>query len=248
MDHALEAVLRDDHGHAEVVDESSHRRQDVFSCGRVERGRGLVEDEHPRLRGEHRADRDSLLLAAREAAQRTRAQIGDAEQIEGLLDALAHHVGREADLLHRVRQLLLDGVGDEAREWVLAHVADGLGHVTGLVLSRVAPVDRDATDEMPAGEVGDEPVDRAEQRRLARSCRTDDEAELALVDREVDVAKDGAVAPGVRERADVESDHDPTSTGARRRATSGAGATRSPAGSRGDARRGGARSTRATRP
>ena len=235
MDHTFEAVLRDDDGHAQVVDQSSHRRENVFGRGRVERRGRLVEHEHSRLRGEHRADRDPLLLAAREVAQRTRAQVGDAEQVEGLLDPLAHHVGRQAQLLHRVGELLFDGVGDEARERILSHVPDDLGHVPGLVLSRVTAVDRDATYKMASGEVGDESVDRAEQRRLARSCRTDDEAELALVDRQIDVPKHGAVASRVGERVDVESDHDPTSTGARRRDESGGVATRAASGiARGD--------------
>ena len=52
------------------------------------------------------------------------AQVGDAEQVEGLLDPAAHRVGREPELLHAVGELLLDGVGDEAGDRVLADVAD----------------------------------------------------------------------------------------------------------------------------
>ena len=38
------------------------------------------------------ADRDPLLLAARQGAQVAGAQVGDAEQVQGLLDPAAHGV------------------------------------------------------------------------------------------------------------------------------------------------------------
>ena len=142
MDDAFEAVLGDHDGHAEVVDEAGDRRQHVLGRGRVERRRRLVEHEHARMRGEHRTDRDALLLAAREGAQRSAAQVGDAEQVERLLDPLAHHVGRKAELLHRVGELFLDGVGDEAGERILADEADDVGQVAWLVRAGVAAVDR----------------------------------------------------------------------------------------------------------
>ena len=59
--------------------------------------------------------------------QRPVAQVGEAEQVEGLLDAAAHHVGRQAERLHAVGELVLDGVGDEAGQRVLADVADDVG-------------------------------------------------------------------------------------------------------------------------
>ena len=69
---------------------------------------------------EHRADGDALLLAARERPQRAIAELSDAEQIERLLHPLAHHRGRNGQLLHRVGELLLHGVGHEAGQGVLA--------------------------------------------------------------------------------------------------------------------------------
>ena len=177
------------------------------------------------MRGEHRSDRDALLLPARERPQRARAQLRDPEQVEGLLDAFAHHLGRQAELLHRVGELFLDRVGDEPREWVLSDIADGLGHVAWLVLARVEAADDNTAREMAAGEVGHETVDRAEQAGLAGSGRPDHKTELALVDREVDVAQHGAVAAGVCERVDVEADHDAATV------------IRAPAGSRRGARR-----------
>ena len=156
------------------------------------------------------------------------AQLGDAEEVECLLDPLAHDVGRQAELLHRVRELFLDSVGDEPGERILADVADRLGHVAGLVLACVATVDDHSADEVAAGEVGHQAVERAEQRRLARARRPDHQAELTLVDREVDVAQHGLVASRVCERVDARPDH-----------ATAAISMRAPAGSRSARSRGG---------
>ena len=94
--HALEPVLGEQHGDAEVVHEASDGREHVLGRVRVERGRRFVEHERARVRGEHGTDRDSLLLPARERAERPGAELGDPEEVERLLDALAHHVGPAA--------------------------------------------------------------------------------------------------------------------------------------------------------
>ena len=171
--------------------EPGDRREHLLGRGRVERGGRLVEHEHLRVRGEHRADRDPLLLAAREAAQRPGAQLGEAEQVERLLDPLAHHVGREAELLHPVRELLLDGVGDEAGEWVLADDADDVGEVAGRVRRVSRPSTVDAPARCPPVKCGTSPLIAPSSVDLPDPGRADDEAQLALVDREVDVAQHG---------------------------------------------------------
>ena len=94
--HALEAVLGEQHGDAEVVHEPGDGREHVLGRVRVERGGRFVEHERARVRGEHRTDRDALLLPARERAERPGAELGDPEEVERLLDALAHHVGPAA--------------------------------------------------------------------------------------------------------------------------------------------------------
>ena len=62
----LEAVLGQHHGHPEVVDEAGDGGQHLLGGGGVERRGGLVEDQDPRVGGEHRTDGDPLLLTARE--------------------------------------------------------------------------------------------------------------------------------------------------------------------------------------
>ena len=129
---------------------------------------------------------------ARERAQVPGAQVGDAEQVEGLLDPAAHGVGRQAELLHAVGELLLDGVGDEAGGRVLADVPDEVG-----ALARRGADDAGAVEQHVAGRGGrrenrgHQPGEHAEQRRLARPGRPGDQHQLALADGQVDAVEDG---------------------------------------------------------
>ena len=61
--------------------------------------------------------------------QRPVPQVGEAEQVERLLDAAAHDVRRQADRLHAVGELVLDHVGDEAGQRVLRDDADDVGEL-----------------------------------------------------------------------------------------------------------------------
>ena len=135
------------------------------------------------------------------------AQLGDAEQVERLLHPLAHHGSGDGELLHRVGQLLLHGVGDEAGQRVLPDHADHVGQVAGRVVAGVAAVDDDPPGQVAAGEVRHQPVDRAEQRRLPRPGRPDDDAQLALGHREVDVAQHRRRRVGVGDGDVLEADH-----------------------------------------
>ena len=203
----LEPVLGEEDGEPEVVHQPLERGEDLLGGERVERRGGLVEHEDPRVRGQHRADGDPLLLAAGEAGQRPVAQVGQAEQVEGLLDALAHHVGRQPERLHAVGELVLHGVGDEAGERVLPDVADDVGEVAGTVLAGVPAVDDDAAGEGAAGEVRHQPVDGAQQRGLAGPGAADHEDQLALGDGEVDVVEHRPGRVGEPDAGPLERDH-----------------------------------------
>ena len=120
------------------------------------------------------------------------------EQVERLLDPLAHHRLGHGELLHGVGQLLLHRVGDEAGQRVLPDHAHHVGQVAGRVVAGVAAVDDDPPGQVATGEVRHEPVDGTEQRRLPRSGRPDHDAELALGHREV--ARRAARAPARRRR------------------------------------------------
>ena len=155
-------------GQAEVVDQPRQGREDLLGAGRVEGRGGLVEDEQPGVGGEHGADGDALLLAAGEVAQGGVTQVGDPEQVEHLLDPASHRGGVQGQLFEGVGELLLHGVGDEARQRVLPHHAHHAGEVARAVGAGVVAEDRDPTGQVAAGEVRDRAVDGAEQRRLPR--------------------------------------------------------------------------------
>ena len=163
-------------GQPEVVHEPLQRGEDLLGGRRVEGGRRLVEQEDLRVHGEDRADGHALPLAAGERAQRPVPQVGQPEQVEGLLDALPHDGTRQAEALHAVRELLLDEVGDEPGQRVLADDADDVGELARRMGSGVAAGDRDPSGEQATREVRDETVDRAQQRRLAGAGRPDDQA------------------------------------------------------------------------
>ena len=186
---ALEPVLGDEHRQAEVVDEARQRVEDLLGRGRIEGGRRLVEDQHARRRGQHGADRHPLLLPAGERAQRPVPQLVKSEKVDRVLDAPAHGLGRDTEVLHGVRQLVLHPLGDEAGQRVLADVAHDIGQLAGPVLPSGPPVDRHGATERAPAEMRHEPVDAPQQRRLAGPGLAHDHAELPLGDLEADVGR-----------------------------------------------------------
>lgn len=159
------------------------------------------------MRGEDGTDGDALLLAARELVQGAMPQIGQPQQIQGLLHALAHGGGRYGQLLHRVGQFLLDGVGHETVQRVLAHHAHHIGEFTRRMVRGVTAVDRDPPVQGAAGEVRHQAVDGAEQRRLADPGVPDDQTQLTLVHRQTDIAQHGLRHVLVMDTDLVEGDH-----------------------------------------
>ena len=215
LDHPFEAVLRHHDGDTEVVHETRDRREHLLGARRVERRRRLVEHQHLGVRGEHCADRRSLQLPGRQLVQRAVPEVRQPEQVERLLDALAHHRRGDRELLHAVRELFLERVRDAPGDRVLRDDADEVCELARWVRARVASVDGHAALQPPAGEVGNQPVDRAEQRRLPAPGRADDHAQLARGDIEVDVAQRRPRRVGIRDRDVLEADHADTPAGCR---------------------------------
>jgi hypothetical protein len=88
-------------------------RTSSAACG-IERRGGLVQHEHPRLSGQHGAQRNALALPGAQGGDRPVAKIGQTQKVECVLDPAAHDVWRQAKLLHGPGQFVLDHVGDKA--------------------------------------------------------------------------------------------------------------------------------------
>ena len=217
--HALQPVLGEQDRDAEVVHQPGDRRQHVLGGRRVE-GRGrLVEHQQPRVHREHRADRHPLLLPAGERAQVPVTQVGDAEQVEGLLDAAPHRLRRQPELLHAVGELLLDRVGDEAGQRVLADVPDRMRPFARRRVQTPTTVEENVTPERPAGEPRHQPGHDAQQCGLPGSGRPGHQDQLALFDQQRHVVEHECVVVPERDVAQLQQRHPPTTRG------SGAAAT-----------------------
>ncbi len=178
----LESVLGQDHRHTQVVHEASDGGKHLFGSGRIQRRGRLVENQDTGVSGQHRSDGHPLLLAARQLMKGPVPQVGDAQEIEGLLDTLAHDIRRNCQLLHAVGKLLLDGVGGEAGEWILSDHPDHVGQLPWRTQTGLAPVDQHPPGHGAAGEVGDQTVDRTEQRGFAHPGAPDHQSQLTFVD------------------------------------------------------------------
>src|SRR5690606_28455358 len=96
-------------------------------------------------------------------------------------------------------------VGHEPRERVLGDVADRVRQVRWGGFAHAPAGHRDGAGHRAAGEVRDEAVDGAQQRRLPRPGGAHQQAELAFGDLEVHLVEDHAVL--VFEAHPVEADH-----------------------------------------
>jgi len=128
-------------------------------------------------RQEWRAARVELLQAEKEHTRRG--------------DDLAR---RRADVLEAERNLANDAREHDLLLWVLEQHRDRPGELRGSCGARVSSIHDDATLEPAAVEVRDEARKRAEQRRLARAGRAEEEHDLARLDREGHVPKGGSRA------------------------------------------------------
>ena len=130
------------------------------------------------MRGERRTD-SGAAVAHRTVTSTPRSWTSASrQQIQGLLDAAAHHVGATPWDSMVYASSSSDGVGDEPGHRVLADDPDSRpGHVAGTpgcpARTRCTRPARGA-----AGEVRHQPVDRAQQRGLAGPCPSDLTASL----------------------------------------------------------------------
>ena len=175
-----------DHGRARAVD-AVEQAHDADRGGRVEVAGGLVGQQDQRPVHERPGDRDPLLLATGELVgevRRPSSTSPTSSRIAGTWD-LTTWLG-PADDLERERHVLEHGLVGEQLE-VLEDAADVAAQVRDLPAVELADVlagDEDAA----LGRVL-LLVEEADERRLARARRADQEDELALLDVDVGVAE-----------------------------------------------------------
>ena len=148
------------------------------------------------------------------------AQCVQVQGVQNVFDPPAHCRRVHTEVLHGVGELVLDRVRDEGRIRVLADVTDGIGEVAGTVLLGAAPVDGHRSVEPATGEMRDETVHAAKQRRLPGARRADDEGKVTFFNCQAHVCQRRCRSTRVGDRDAVEGDH---ATAPRSFARNGAG-------------------------
>ncbi len=187
-------MLRDDDRRAELqrpVDQREH------ALG-VELGGRLVEQEQLWPEREHRRHADPLELAAGELVGRARRECAGADRLERLADADGNRARGHAQVLEPERDLVLDPRHHHLVLGILEERGDAARELGRLHLARVAAEYLDPAVEAAAVEVGHQPRERAQQGRLARARRPQDEHRLSRLERERDLVQ-GEVAVGIGE-------------------------------------------------
>ena len=133
----FEPVLGEHDGDAEVVHEPGDRGQHLLGRGRVERRGRLVEHEH---RGDGRSapSRSRPAAAGRPRARATARRRSSARPSRSSVSSTRLRItsGGRPSCSMRVGELVLDGVGDEAGQRVLADDADEVGQLARRMVAR----------------------------------------------------------------------------------------------------------------
>ena len=200
-------VVRDDHDR-HVLAQLHDQLLDLLGRLRVERRAGLVEQQHLRLRHQRPRDAEPLLLPAGELQRRMGEVVLDLLEETGAVERLTHRivqraaappprallpqdVGEVVEHAHRKRVRLLEDHRHPAPQRGRLHRLD------------IDPVQRDPPIQRGrAGQLG-EPVERAQERRLAAAGGADQGQDLALANRQVDLLDGGLAVVGDRELLDL---------------------------------------------
>ena len=187
--------MADDEGRAAgLANELGDQREHLTGRHRVQLAGRLVGDQERRLARERGAERDPLLLAARELTGMCVAPSPEPDPFEQLVGACVAsrcgHAGQpelDSDELPRGQlsgerpPVVLVGVADRARPELGRSPAAERAHV-------------DARDPDRAGRRAVEGGDDPQQCRLPRAARAEDDAELSLLDGEAEPLQRGDAA------------------------------------------------------
>src|SRR6266511_2179562 len=136
-----------------------------------------------------RRETDALQLTARQLADVTLGKMLGADRGERFARATQDLGRTDADVLEPERHLELDARQHDLVIRLLEEGHDDSRGRRGTNAGRVEARDLDGAREAPAVEVGHEPGERAQQRRLARARRSEQRDELARLDVERDAGQ-----------------------------------------------------------
>ena len=200
-------------------------REEVGGPARVKVRRRLVQDEDAGQGREHAAERDPLLLAARQAGGPPPLEALEADLVERLRHPGEHPAAEPSPVLEAERNVVLDALHDELALGVLEDDPDARRQRGRLPGPGLGPVDLERALECAVEVARHEAGDREREGALAGSGRADDQQRLPRPHLERDVRQRGAGRTGMAEpevaRADrpgsvVHATVNPGSPGARR--------------------------------
>src|SRR5680860_987200 len=204
-------VGHDDHGHA-TLGEVDHDVEHLLDHLRVERRGRLVEEHHLGIHRQRAGNRDPLLLTTRELCRVLVGLVGDVDSLEQLLGPrpdvgglLPAHLGRAE------RHVVEDGlVGDKVER--LEHYPN-----IGPEIRQLLALGRQQLAVEPNLALPDrlEAVDGPAERGFAGAGGSDDDHDLAAIDRQVDVLQHVQVAEPLVDSVE----HDEGTTRSRGRVT-----------------------------
>ena len=184
-------VADDECGAIRFAYELGDQREHLACRDGVELSGRLVGDQERWPAGERRAERDPLLLAARELTWMRVAPVAEADALEQLVCPRVtqlRRLAREAEL--DPDELARGQLARERAPVVLVGVADRAGAEACGCPAAERP-DVDAGDANRARRRAVEAGDDPEQRRLAGAARAEDDAELAVLDGEAQALQRG---------------------------------------------------------
>ncbi len=194
---AFQPVFGQDDRQPDVAVKAYQRLQHLLGRAGVELRGGFVEHEDARAERERRRDGDPLHLTAGERVQPAVPQRCQVQEIQHLLDARAYLGARDGCVLQRKGDFVLDPVYDELRLWILEDEPDDATEHLWPFGNGIVSGDEDTPAQRAAGKVGHQPVETAQERRLAHARWASHEDEFTLGDVERHAVQHGSRGTGI---------------------------------------------------
>ena len=194
----VEVVDGDQGADALLAGDAAHQLQGLDLVAQVERGGGLVEQQHAGVLAESAGDEGALRLPARELGHRLLGDVAESHPHDRVLDL--HAVLRprgEAEVRGAAQHHRLAHGEVEGGVPGLRHVADDLRQLAATERRGALALDRDGAGPRPV-----HPGDRLDESGLARAVGAQQGAERAGHHLEGDLVEDRAGAVGEGEALD----------------------------------------------